>query len=501
MMKVRSDIRRRLYFVVGLLALNLACAIAAATAGMSALSSLRAYVAGEGLWAKSQKDALTRLARYYLDRDELDWRAYESHLRVPLGDRKARLALERDPPDYAAAEAGFIEGGNHPDDVRGMCLLFTRFRRLRHMDEAIRTWEKGDALIDELQREAALIRASPRGKVDRERIRRLRDLNDRLTELENHFSATLGEASRWTTRVLTLTLVLGSLWISSLSLLAALLVSGRIAAGIRDLSEAAARARAGDLSGRVPVSTDDELGRLAESFNRMAESLSAKTRELEAFSYSVAHDLRAPLGKIQGFARVLQDGEESGDKEARADSLRRMVAAARTMEEIIDGLLKLSRLSRHELKLEELDLSELARREAEELRAAEPSRDVTFEAAPGLRARADAALARLVLQNLLKNAWKFTSKNPSARVSFGGERRGGEQVFWVRDDGAGFDPAAAGKLFAAFSRLHGMHEFPGNGIGLATVRRAVERHGGRVWAEGAVGKGATFYFTLGPGTG
>lgn len=497
-MKVRIDIRRRLHLVVGLLALNLAGAVVGAITGMSVLSSLRAYVGGEGLWAKNQKDALTRLARYYRDRDPADWDAYERHLRVPLGDRKARLALEKSPPDHAAAEAGFIEGGNDPADVRGMCLLFTRLRRMRHMDEAIRTWEKGDALIDELQAEAALIRASARGRVDRAQVARLRDLNDRFTVLENHFSATLGEASRWTTRVLAVTLLLASLWLSGLSLLAALLVSGRIGAGIRELSEAAARAGQGDLSCRVPVLDGDELGRLAESFNRMQEKLAAKTRELEAFSYSVAHDLRAPLGKIQGFARVLQDADERGDRDGKADSLRRMLAAAKTMEEIIDGLLKLSRLSRHELKLEELDLSALARREADDLRAGEPGRDLSFEAAPELRARADAALARLVLQNLLKNAWKFSSKNPAARVSFGGERRGGEQVFWVRDDGAGFDPAMAGKLFAAFSRLHGVHEFPGNGIGLATVRRAVERHGGRVWAEGAVGKGASFYFTLGP---
>jgi signal transduction histidine kinase len=495
---MRSDIRRRLSLVVALMALNVAFVVLACAAGMSALSSLRAYVGGESLWAKHQKDALTRLARYYRDRDPADWDAYETHLAVPLGDRKARLALEKDPPDYAAAEAGFLEGGNHPDDVKALCRLFTRFRRLHYMDEAIRTWAQGDELVDELQREAALIRSSPPGKVSRAQILRLRELNDRFTTLENHFSATLGAASRWTARTLTLVLVAGSLGLTGLSVLAALLISGRIAGGIRELSDAAARAGQGDLSARVPVGSGDELGRLGESFNRMAESLALKTRELESFSYSVAHDLRSPLGKIQGFGRVLEDAERQGDAAARADALRRMLAAAKHMESIIDGLLKLSRLSRQELKLEQVDLSLLARQEAEELKAGEPGRRVEFQAAPGLSARADESFCRIILGNLLKNAWKFTSKNPSAQVSFGGERRGGEAVFWVRDDGAGFDPKHVDKLFTAFSRLHGAAEFPGTGIGLATVRRAVERHGGRIWAESSPGEGAAFFFTLAP---
>jgi two-component system, sensor histidine kinase len=495
---MRSDIRRRLYLVVGLMALNVAFVVWACAAGLSALSSLRAYVGGESLWAKHQKDALTRLIRYYRDRDEDDWRAFERHLRVPLGDRKARLALEKDPPDFAAAEAGFLEGGNHPDDVEGLCRLFTRFRRLHYMDEAIRTWEQGDALLEEMRREAALIRASPPGRASRETITRLRALNDRFTVVENHFSATLGEASRWTARTLTVLLVAGSLALTGLSVLAALLISGRIAGGIRELAEAAARAGQGDLSARIPAGSDDELGMLAASFNRMAESLLVKTRELESFSYSVAHDLRSPLGKIQGFARVLEEAEEKGDAAGRADALRRMLSAAKHMEAIIDGLLKLSRLSRQEFKLESVDLTLLARQEAEELKAGEPGRRVEFEAAPGLAARADEAFCRIILGNLLKNAWKFTGKSPSAKVSFGGEVRGGETVFWVRDDGAGFDPQHAGKLFTPFSRLHGAAEFPGTGIGLATVRRAVERHGGRIWAESEPGKGAAFFFTLAP---
>lgn len=495
---MRSDIRRRLQLLVGFMVLNVAIVLLACAAGMSALSSLRAYVGGEGLWAKSQKDALTRLVRYYRDRDPADWEAYERHMRVPLGDRKARLALEQDPPDLAAAREGFLEGGNHPDDVAGLARLFTRLRRFHYMDEAIRTWAKGDLLLGELQREAAAIRASPPGRVSRAQIQRLRELNDRFTLLENHFSATLGEASRWTSRTLTLLLVCGSLVLTGLSVLAALLVSGRIADGIRALSEAAARAGQGDLSARVPVTSGDELGLLAASFNRMAESLLIKTRELESFSYSVAHDLRAPLGKIQGFARLLQDAEARGDAAARADALRRMLGAAAHMESIIDGLLKLSRLSRQELRLEPVDLSRLARQEADELQAGEPGPRVSFEAAPGLLARADEAFCRIILGNLLKNAWKFTSKGASARVSFGGQTRDGETVFWVRDDGAGFDPRHADKLFTPFTRLHGAAEFPGTGIGLATVRRAVERHGGRVWAEGAPGKGAAFFFTLAP---
>jgi light-regulated signal transduction histidine kinase (bacteriophytochrome) len=169
------------------------------------------------------------------------------------------------------------------------------------------------------------------------------------------------------------------------------------------------------------------------------------------------------------------------------------------MGQIIDDLLQLSRLSRGELRSEPVDMTALAGEVDAALRAAQPEREVEFEAMPGLRATGDSRMLRLVLENLLGNAWKYTSRQPRARIGFGMENGAGEPVFFVRDDGAGFDMAYADKLFGAFQRLHSASEFPGSGIGLATVARVVQRHGGRAWAEGAPGRGATFYFTLGKG--
>jgi PAS domain S-box-containing protein len=242
--------------------------------------------------------------------------------------------------------------------------------------------------------------------------------------------------------------------------------------------------------------------------------LEAANKELEAFSYSVSHDLRAPLRHIDGFSTMLlEDYSEKLDDTGRR-YLDRIQAGCQRMGQLIDDLLALSRVSRQPLRRDRVDLSALARGVAAELRAANPDRTVDVVVADGIAAHGDASLLRVVLQNLLGNAWKYTAKHPRARIEFGmsaGERGSagaGESsatrlpsncpaVFFVRDNGAGFDPLFADKLFAPFQRLHSPAEFEGTGIGLAMVARIIRRHGGQVWAEGAVGQGATFYFSLG----
>ena len=232
---------------------------------------------------------------------------------------------------------------------------------------------------------------------------------------------------------------------------------------------------------------------------RVAErtaQLSLANRELEAFSYSVAHDLRAPLRSIDGFSRlILRDAAARLDPATR-ENLDRVRAASSRMGGLIDDLLKLSHASRVEMRRRELDLSALAAAEVAQLQTAEPGREVTFVLAPRLTAHADSGLLRAVLQNLLHNAWKFTARTPAARIEFGCRATPEGPAFFVADNGAGFDPAYSDKLFMAFQRLHTTEEFPGNGIGLATVQRIIHRHGGHVWAEGRVNAGATLLFTL-----
>ena len=243
---------------------------------------------------------------------------------------------------------------------------------------------------------------------------------------------------------------------------------------------------------RVRRHADELEERVAE---RTAE-LTAVNRELESFSYSVSHDLRAPLRSIDGFSQVLlEDYQEQLDALGK-DYLHRVRTAAQQMGRLISDLLRLSRTTRGEMHREEVNLSELVQKIAADLCRLQPARKVEFVIMPDLRAYCDGRLLQAVLENLLGNAWKFSAKHDRARIEFGLQAQDGERVYFVRDDGAGFNMAYADKLFGAFQRLHRMTEFEGNGVGLATVQRIIHRHGGRIWAESAVEKGATFYFTL-----
>ncbi|MEO8179947.1 MAG: ATP-binding protein [Deltaproteobacteria bacterium] len=219
-------------------------------------------------------------------------------------------------------------------------------------------------------------------------------------------------------------------------------------------------------------------------------------RELEAFAYCVAHDLRAPLRGMNGFSKILLDEHSATLDEDARDCLRRIQGNAVLMGELIEGLLSLARVARGALEPVAVDLSGLARAVAAEQAALEPERALQVVIQAGLCARVDRALGRLLLENLLGNARKFTSKAPHARVEMGRLDQGGEPVYFVRDNGVGFNMAYAKKLFVPFQRLHAAREFPGTGVGLAACSRIVARHGGRTWAEGKEGEGAVFFFTL-----
>jgi PAS domain S-box-containing protein len=224
--------------------------------------------------------------------------------------------------------------------------------------------------------------------------------------------------------------------------------------------------------------------------------LDAANRELEAFSYSVSHDLRAPLRHVEGFAKLLQERHAAGLAEEAHGYLGRMREAAGRMDKLIQDLLEFSRVSRAPLGRRDIDLSALAKAVAAEVSGTAADRVVEWRIAEGLRAHADPGLMRIVMENLLGNAWKYSRGTPNAVIELGATPAG---EFLVRDNGAGFDAAQAGSLFQPFRRLHGAEEFEGSGVGLATVKRIIERHDGRVRAEGSLGAGAVFYFTLPPG--
>jgi PAS domain S-box-containing protein len=229
---------------------------------------------------------------------------------------------------------------------------------------------------------------------------------------------------------------------------------------------------------------------------RARESAEAANRELEAFSYSVAHDLRAPLRSIDGFSNALVEDHGPSFAPGVRDYLHRIQRNAKLMGELIDALLELGRITRADISVQRVDLSELARATVQRLKELEPDRAVEFLIDDGLAERGDSALLGAVIENLFSNAWKFTRNRSNARIEFGCTRESGKTIYFVRDNGAGFDMASASRLFRVFQRLHSQAEFAGTGVGLATVHRIVQRHGGRIWAEGKVGEGASFHFTF-----
>jgi len=238
---------------------------------------------------------------------------------------------------------------------------------------------------------------------------------------------------------------------------------------------------------------EDEIRRLNESLEQRVRE---RTTELEAFSYSVSHDLRAPLRAIDGFSQALLDDYETKLDLQGRDYLARIRTSTRLMAELIEDLLKLSRITRTDMDIVPLNLTRMARAVIDELQKSHPRRIANIKIADTLEDFADPRLIRIVLENLLGNAWKFTGKKPVAEIEFGSIKKNNKKIYFIRDNGAGFDMEYAEKLFAPFQRLHNVEEYPGTGIGLATVKRIIHRHGGTVWAEGLPGQGATFYFTL-----
>ncbi|MDQ4129048.1 MAG: ATP-binding protein [Actinomycetota bacterium] len=266
-----------------------------------------------------------------------------------------------------------------------------------------------------------------------------------------------------------------------------------------DLAVSPLRDRRGRRTGRLLVLHDiTERKRSEEALIRQKTELARSNAELENFAYLIAHDLRAPLRGVDGFSHILLEDHAGRLDEEGRDLLRRVRDGVLRMGQLIDDLLELSRLARTEMRHQRVDLSALARTIVEDLERDPTGRAVEFVISESPTADGDARLLEVALRNLLDNAIKFTSREPHPRVEFGATEENGLPVYHVRDNGVGFDQTYSDKLFGVFQRLHAPEEFEGTGMGLATVQRVVERHGGRVWAEGALGRGATFYFTLSP---
>jgi light-regulated signal transduction histidine kinase (bacteriophytochrome) len=241
---------------------------------------------------------------------------------------------------------------------------------------------------------------------------------------------------------------------------------------------------------------EEEIKKLNEDLKRRTQDLAVANKELEAFAYTVAHDLKNPLIVMEGFVRKLLGQYEKKFDEKGRGYLQQLKEASQQMSELVEDLLNLSQVTRGRIRFEKVDLSALTRAIIKDLRKADPQRIVQFTVAENVMVKGDPQLLRIALHNLLSNAWKFTSKTEKAIIEFGTIREGDERAYFVRDNGCGFDMAHAGRIFKPFGRLHPSDEYPGTGIGLATVYRIIHRHHGRLWAESAVGQGSTLFFAL-----
>ena len=564
------------------------------------LSDVRAYVAGEGFYAKAQKRAVIQLYRYARSRSEADYQGFLDELAVPIGDRDARLALLRASPDIVIASEGFLRGRNHPQEVDRMGRFFIYFQDISYVAEAIRIWTEADREVARLQALGGMLRGAVAAGADPAAIERLLDdvamTDNHLTVLEDQFSQSLGDGARFmvlVTEILIFSvaiLMLGLGWVFSMrvvrnvrhadaavrqsearyralneSMVDGLLITQNghfvhanpaglaltgytmeelmgqefvplIHPDFRDLVLARHRQRSVgdgapqrydirvlrrdgdtfwaqlsnarvDWNGQPAVLTiitniqerkdaEDQIRHLNDSLeNRVQErtaDLKVALEEMESYSYSISHDLRAPLRAVNSYAEILRQEHARELGEDGRELLARVAGNAHFMAQLVDALLEFARLGRSPLDRATVDMDTLARAVAGDLGAM----SAVHIAAPLPAVQGDLLLLRQVWTNLLSNALKFSAGAAAPRIEISATNTGSELVYQVQDNGIGFDMAYAPKLFGVFQRLHGPDQYPGVGIGLALVKRIVERHGGRVLADGAPGGGATFSFTL-----
>jgi signal transduction histidine kinase len=495
-------VRRKLSLLVGILVLNLATVISLSILGMSILSQVRAYVGGEGLWAKAQKNAVYCLAKYAHSRQERDYQEYLGYLKTPLGDRQARLELSKPHPDLNLSDQGFLEGQNHPADVRGMAQLFRRFHGFHQIHRAIEIWTRADTALLELQDLGGAFQALTPAQRARPAqvdsfIRQLDEINGRLTLLENDFSLTMGAAARWARNLLEWVMIVGSLSVGLLSLAIALYFGRTIVSGLTRIGAAASRAAEGDLGARVALNSTDELGHLAQAFNAMTESLARIDQVKSDFVATVSHELRTPLTLILAPLESLLSRDYGALPPNQEAVLGTMDNNARRLLQMVNGLLDFSKLQAGKMSvaLQPTDIVGLTRSVLKDLEPAMRRKGLGFEADLGAEnpvIEMDAYLFERILFNLLSNAMKFTPAGGRVRLELAYQAP--QLRLTVSDNGIGISEADAKNLFKKFSQAEASstRRFEGTGLGLALVKECALLLGGDVSLQSRPGQGSVF---------
>ena len=493
---------------------------------INTLSSVRAYVGGEGLWSKAQKDAIYQLMRYGITHNDADYQKFLEFMKVSQGDHKARMELSKEKPDWTAARQAFLEGRNHVDDVEGMLTLFRRFHTNRYINRAIIAWTHADEvgsgfLVIANKLHAEINSPTPSQERINELLREIEPLDIKLTPYEDEFSFALGEGSRWLEHVILRLLFFMALTVECTGLLLAITVSRGIRKGLKEILAAAKSVTKGDFSRKAKAFSLDEIGILANSFNRMAEELErlgkenrevnsslekkvrsrtaemeSKNKELEQFAYVASHDLQEPLRTISGFVELLQK-QYRGRMDVNSDKLLDYILqASDRMKTLIKDLLDYSRIGR-EKAIEQVDCNHLLAEVLADLDQMIKETGASFRMEPLPVLHAYPTELKLLFQNLITNSIKFRKPGLAPAVAIGSERENGHWKFSVGDNGIGIDRQFSDRIFIIFQRLHNRSQYEGSGIGLAHCKKIAELHGGDIWVESELGHGSRFFFTIG----
>ena len=495
------SISRKLYFTVGIMAVLIIMELFTLWFSISTLSSVRASVGAEGLWTKSQKDAILQLNKYARTGKEEDYTAALQFLKVPFGDRKAFAELEKEKPDREIMRQGYLEAGINKEDVDGVVDLFLNFGFISYINKAIAIFHKGDALIMELEKSAAQLHSliSGPGSSSQEQIaeklNELNDLNVKFTALEVEFSNTLGEGSRWLEGLILKLLFFIALTVEISGLLLAISVSRAITKGINEIIRASEQVANRNFKDKAAIYSKDEIGQLASSFNNMTEDLAQSNQELEQFVYLASHDLQEPLRTISNYVGLLEEKYAEKKDSETALYMKYVSGATVKMQHLIKDLLDFSRIGR-EIVFSTVDCNVVLNEVISQMEATirESHAKITSPGLPVLRGN-EMELKQL-FQNLISNAIKFRKKNIAPELTISGKENHSEYLFSFKDNGIGIEEQYQDRIFVIFQRLHLAAEYPGTGIGLATCKKIVELHNGKIWIDSKPGEGSTFYFTI-----
>ncbi len=522
------SIKGKLYFVVGIMALLIAVELFTLWFAVRTLSSVRAYVGGEGLWSKAQKDAGYYLQKYGHTHDEKDYEQFLEFLKVPLGDAKARVELGKEYPDLKKARDGFIEGKNFPDDVDGMIWLFRNFNEISYINKAIQIWGEAEPTIIQLiPIGEKLHREINSSKVSQDEIntilKEIDPINLKLTKLENEFSYTLGEGSRWLENLILKVLLIIALTVEFTGLFLTISVSIAISKGINEVMRVSGNIAKGDFSARAKIFSADEIGKLADSFNKMLDDLNQKiaerdlaegsltrqketlqdyalrleqsNRDLEQFAYVASHDLREPLRTISSYVQLLEKRyKDKLDKDAN-EFINFVVEGVNRMDILITDLLTYSQINTQGRTFQEVDCSQVLSTVIALSQDNISKNNAKIIVNPLPVVYANKQQLTLVFQNLINNAIKFHGKTAPEIIVSAKELPGSWQ-FSVSDNGIGIDKKYSNRIFAIFQRLNSREKYEGTGIGLTICKKIVEQHEGKIWFESELDKGSVFSFTI-----